>query len=50
MARCEDVSEKQQIDLFTAGLLQPRSTDVEMDAPTTLEDAMALARSYERRL
>jgi len=50
LARCEDVSEKQQIDLFTAGLLQHMCTDVEMRAPATLEDAMTLARSYERRL
>jgi len=50
LVRYEDVTEKQQINLFTAGLLQPMSTDVEMHAPTTLEDAMALARSYERRL
>ena len=49
LARCDDVSEKQQINLFTAGLLQPMSTDVEMHAPATLEDAMALARLYECR-
>jgi len=50
LARCEDVSETQQIDLFTAGLLQPMCTDVEMHSPATLEDAMALTCSYERRL
>jgi len=49
LARCEDVTEPQQIAIFTAGLQQPLSTDVEMQKPTTLEDAMALARAYERR-
>ncbi|CAN6198913.1 unnamed protein product [Urochloa humidicola] len=49
LARCSDVTERQQIDIFTAGLLPPMSIDVEMQKPDTLEDAMALARSYERR-
>ena len=49
LARCEDVTEPQQISIFTAGLQQPLSTDVEMQKPTTLEDAMALARAFEHR-
>ncbi|XP_039778416.1 uncharacterized protein LOC120645728 [Panicum virgatum] len=49
LARCEDVTELQQIAIFTAGLQQPLSTDVEMQKPATLEDAMALARVFERR-
>lgn len=48
-ARCEGVTEQQQIDIFTTGLLQPMSIDVELHKPETLEDAMALARAYERR-
>jgi hypothetical protein len=50
LARCEDVSEKHQVALFTAGLLLPLCVDVELQNPATLEDAMALARPYERRL
>jgi hypothetical protein len=49
LARCEDVTESQQISIFMAGLQQPLSTDVELQKPATLEDAMALARTYERR-
>ncbi|KAJ1265722.1 hypothetical protein BS78_08G097400 [Paspalum vaginatum] len=43
LARCENVTEKKQVDLFSAGLRNPMKTDVEMQALTTLEDAMALA-------
>lgn len=43
LARCANVTERQQIDIFTAGLQQPMSIDVEMQKPETLEDAMALA-------
>ena len=50
LSRCENVTEPQQIDLFTAGLLNPLQVDVEMQRPTTLEDAMSLARAFERRL
>jgi hypothetical protein len=32
------------------GLRNPLRTDVELEHPTTLEDAMALARLYEQRL
>lgn len=49
LARCSDVTERQQIDIFTAGLLQPMAIDVELQKPATLDDAMALARAYERR-
>jgi len=49
LARCQDVTEPQQIAIFTAGLQQPLSTDVELQKPATLEDAMALARAFERR-
>jgi len=49
LARCEDVTEAQQIAIFTAGLQQPLSIDVELQKSETLEDAMALARAYERR-
>jgi hypothetical protein len=50
VTRCTDLVEKHQIDIFTNGLHNPLKTDVELEAPTTLEDAMALARTYEQRL
>jgi hypothetical protein len=48
--RCAGLSEKQQIDIFTAGLRNPLKTEVELEQPATLDDAMALARAYEQRL
>jgi hypothetical protein len=50
LARCEDLMEKRQINIFTAGLRNPPNTDVELKNLATLEDAMALARTYEQRL
>jgi hypothetical protein len=50
MARCDDITEKQQIALFTTGLNPPLSVDVELHNPATLEDTMGLARAYERRV
>jgi hypothetical protein len=50
LARCEDLVEKRQINIFTAGLRNPPKTDVELKNLATLEDAMALARTYEQRL
>jgi hypothetical protein len=44
------LTEKQQIDIFTAGLRNPLKTDVELEQPATLDDAMALTRAYENRL
>jgi hypothetical protein len=48
--RCTGLTEKQQIDIFTVGLRNPLKTDVELEQPATLDDAMALARAYESRL
>lgn len=45
-----NIVEDQQRDIFTAGLLNPLRTDVELQHPTNLEEAMSLARAYERRL
>jgi hypothetical protein len=45
--RCTGLSEKQQIDILTAGLRNPLKIDVELEQPATLDDAMALARAYE---
>jgi len=49
LVRCEGVTELQQIAIFSVGLRQPLSTDVELVKPTTLEEAMALACAFERR-
>lgn len=49
MARCDDVSETQQISLFMAGLGEPLQTDVKLQKPTSFEEAMALARAFECR-
>lgn len=38
------------MQLFTAGLLNPLRTDVELQNPSNLQTAMSLARVYERRL
>jgi hypothetical protein len=50
VTRCTDLNEHHQIDIFTNGLHNPLKTDVVLEALTTLEDAMALARTYEQRL
>jgi len=47
LARCDNVSEHQQVDLFTTGLRNPLHMDVEMQRPETLEDAMGLARTMK---
>jgi hypothetical protein len=49
MNRWTGLTEKHQTDIFTTGLRNPLKTDVELEHPATLEDAMALARAYEQR-
>lgn len=49
LTRTGYLSEDQQVQLFTVGLQEPMSLDVQMQHPTTLEEAMSLARSFERR-
>jgi hypothetical protein len=44
--RCDELYKPHQIMIFTAGLGEPLKTDVELDAPKTLDDAAALARGY----
>jgi hypothetical protein len=39
--------EKHHINIFTAGLRNPLKTDVELENHATLEEAMALACTYE---
>jgi hypothetical protein len=48
--RCTNLSKKHQIDIFTAGLRNPLKTNVELEQPATLEEAMALAHACEQRL
>jgi hypothetical protein len=50
LARCDGLTEKHQIDVFTVGLCNPLKTDVELEHPAMLEEAMALDRAYEQRL
>jgi hypothetical protein len=47
VTHCTDLVEKHQIDIFTNGLRNLLKIGVELEAPATLEDAMALARTYE---
>jgi hypothetical protein len=50
LARCDGLVEKHQINVFTAGLCNPLKTDIELEHPATLKEAMALAHAYEQRL
>jgi hypothetical protein len=50
LCRCDDMTHRQQINMYTAGLGEPLRTDVEMEMPETLQRAMHLAQVYERRL
>jgi hypothetical protein len=49
LAQCDGVTEQQQIAIYTAGLGDPLRINVELQRPVTVEDAMGLSRSYERR-
>jgi hypothetical protein len=49
LSRCDTLTEHHEIAIFTAGLGEPLKTDVELQQPDTLEDAVGLARAYERR-
>ncbi|CAO2161375.1 unnamed protein product [Urochloa humidicola] len=49
LPRAGSLTDHQQVQLFTVGLGEPLSLDVQMQNPQTLEMAMSLARSYERR-
>lgn len=50
LARCDGVTELQHVSIFTAGFAPPLQVDVELQSSVSLEDAMSLARSFERRL
>jgi hypothetical protein len=50
VTRCAGLIEKHQIDIFTNGLCNPLKTNIELEAPVTLEDTMALVRTYNQCL
>jgi hypothetical protein len=50
LGHCEGLAKNHQVDIFTASLHNPLKTDVELEHPETLEEAMALARAYEQRM
>jgi hypothetical protein len=50
VARAGNLDESQQVNIYTAGLLELLKTNVELLNPQDMEMAMSLARAYERRL
>jgi hypothetical protein len=50
VACARPLDEQQQVNIYTAGLLEPLNTDVELQNPQHMEMAMSLARAYERYL
>lgn len=49
LSRCDNLSTRTTIDLYTGGLGQPLASDVELQHPSNLQQAMTLARAYEQR-
>jgi hypothetical protein len=49
LCRCDGLSPDHQMNLFTVGLGEPMTSDVEMQRPQDLQAAMSLARAFERR-
>lgn len=49
LCRTEQLSSKQQVQLFTTRLCNPLKTDVELQNLSNLQIAMSLARAYEHR-
>jgi hypothetical protein len=47
--RDTSLTEQQQIQLFITGLGDPLWTDVALQQPTTLDDAIIFTRAYEQR-
>jgi hypothetical protein len=50
LCRCEGLTPEHQMNLFTAGLGEPMRLDVEMQRTADLQNAMSLARAFERRI
>ena len=49
LCRCDDLSPQHQMNMFTAGLGEPLTSDVELQKPADLQTAMSLARAFEKR-
>jgi hypothetical protein len=49
LCRCDGLSLDHQMNLFTAGLGEPMTSDVEMQKPGDLQATMSLARAFEHR-
>jgi hypothetical protein len=50
LARTHDLKPIQEVDLFTAGLIDELRIDIELQQPGNLGVAMNMARAYERKL
>jgi hypothetical protein len=48
--RDTDLSNRQLVQIYTAGLTNPLKTDVTLRRPATLDDAIMLAHPYEQRM
>lgn len=48
--RVGQLTSEQQVQLFTAGLQEPLSIDIDLQAPQTMETTMSLARAYEKTI
>lgn len=48
LSRCDNLSMRTKIDLYTGGLGQPLVVDVELQHPVDLQQAMSLVRAYEQ--
>ena len=48
--RDADLTESQLVQMYTDGLVNPLKTDVALRRPTSLDDAIMLARAYEQRM
>jgi hypothetical protein len=49
LCHCDGLSSVHAMNLFTAGLGEPMTSDVEMQQPADLQFPMSLARAFERR-
>jgi hypothetical protein len=49
LCRCDSLSPDHQMSLFTAGLGEPMTSDVEMQKPNDLQAVMSLTRAFEHR-
>jgi hypothetical protein len=50
LTRYDGLAEKHQINIFTTRLGNPLKTNVELEHPASLEEAIPLARAYKQRL